>query len=132
MSQPIDEYPNPDMSTRQPADSSHSNGSFGPVLAVLAVIVVVSAVACVVGRLCSKRGHRVKEAAHHPSKVQSGGLGPKEWESRQKPNFNMKNGDIEFGLDKRMPSGKEGKKGGGKPNKSHPNPPHQHKPEVRF
>lgn len=124
----MDEYPNPEMSRQ------HSNGSFGPVFAVLAVIVVISAVACVVGRLCSKRGHRVKEAAHHP-KLQSGGLGlgPKEWESRQKPNFNMKNGDIEFGFDKsRMPSAKNG---GGKPKPHphpHPHPPHHHKPDVRF
>ncbi|KAH6826772.1 hypothetical protein C2S53_016910 [Perilla frutescens var. hirtella] len=95
MSQPMEEYPNPEMS-RQP-DSSHSNGSFGPVFAVLAVIVVISAVACVLGRLCSKRSHRAKEAAQHSSKgsKQSKGLGPKEWESRQKPSF-MK--DVYFNL----------------------------------
>lgn len=134
MSQPnIEEYPNPEI-TKQP-NSSHSNGSFGPVFAVLAVIVVISAVACVLGRLCSKRGRRVKEAAHHPNKgggKQSHGL-PKEWESKQKPSFNMRDGvDIEFGFDKRMPpSGKMPKGGGGKPNK----PPHQsggHKPDIRF
>ncbi|KAI3467534.1 hypothetical protein Pfo_024197 [Paulownia fortunei] len=119
MSQPVEVYPNPVM-TRQP-DSSHSNGSFGPVFAVLAVIVVISAVACVLGRLFSKRHHRAKEAAHHP---------PRLWESRQKPSFNMRDGDIEFGFDKRIPSGKGPKNGGGKAK-----PPHHngaHKPEVRF
>ncbi|KAK4429832.1 hypothetical protein Salat_1283900 [Sesamum alatum] len=127
-------YPDPVMTT-QP-DSSHSNGSFGPVFAVLAVIVVVSTVACVLGRLCSRRQHRGKEAAHHPPKAskqsqgQSKGLGPKEW---QKPNFNMRDGDIEFGFDKRNPSaGKGPKNGGGKGKPPHHHQNGAHKPEVRF
>lgn len=138
MSQPIDqEYPSPVM-TSEPA-SSHSNGSFGPVFAVLAVIVVVSAVACVLGRLCSKRHHRAKEAGHHPNKAKPGkqqshsGLGPKEWESRQKPSFNMRDGDIEFGFDKKTASAKGAKNGGGGGG-GKAKPPHGgHKlPEFRF
>ncbi|KAL8534178.1 hypothetical protein ACS0TY_010253 [Phlomoides rotata] len=122
MSQPVEEYPNTVM-TRQP-DTSHSGGSFGPVFAVLAVIVVISAVACVLGRLCSKRKNRAKEAAHHPDKggkqnVQ--GL-PKEW---QKASF-ARDGDIELGFGKKVPSTKgPAKSGGGKAK-----PPHQ--PEFRF
>lgn len=125
MSQPVEEYPNTVM-TRQP-DSSHSSGSFGPVFAVLAVIVVISAVACVLGRLCSKRKQRTKEAAHHPakgSKQSVQGL-PKEWESRQKPSF-MRDGDIELGFGKKAPSSKGAAKNGGGKTK----PPHQ--PEFRF
>ncbi|KAL0357922.1 UNVERIFIED_CONTAM: hypothetical protein Scaly_1477900 [Sesamum calycinum] len=130
MSQPnYDVYPNPVMTT-QP-DSSHSDGSFGPVFAVLAVIVVVSTVACVLGRLCSRRHHRGKEAAHKTPKAskQSQGLGPKEW---QKPNFNMRDGDIEFGFDKRNPSGKGPKNGGGKGKPTAIIKNGAHKPEVRF
>ncbi|KAG8366118.1 hypothetical protein BUALT_Bualt17G0042600 [Buddleja alternifolia] len=101
MSQPVEElYPNPVTQQQPDNNSSHSNGSFGPVFVVLAVIVVISAVACVLGRLCSKRHHRAKEAHQHKPKAskQSNGLGPKEWESRAKPSFNMKGGDIEFGV----------------------------------
>ncbi|KAL2233617.1 uncharacterized protein LOC105156608 [Sesamum indicum] len=136
MSQPLEAYPNPVM--RSQPTSSNSNGSFGPVFIVLAVILVVSAVACVLGRLCSRRHHRGKEVHHHHNpkannnKQSHGGLGPKEWESRQKPSFNMRDGDIEFGFDvKRMPSAKMANHGGGKGV-----PPHHngagHKPEVRF
>ncbi|KAK4423827.1 hypothetical protein Salat_1965600 [Sesamum alatum] len=137
MSQPLEAYPNPVM--RSQPTSSNSNGSFGPVFIVLAVIVVVSAVACVLGRLCSRRHHhRAKEVHHHSKKANnkqvSDGLGPKEWESRQKPSFNMRDGDIEFGFDlKRMPSAKMAGNGGGGMGK----PPHHnggagHRPEVRF
>ncbi|KAI3452722.1 hypothetical protein Pfo_009386 [Paulownia fortunei] len=116
MSQPVEVYPNP--VTRQ-QNSSHSNGSFGPVFIVLAVIVVLSAVAC----------------THHRPKAtkQSHGLGPKEWESRQKPSFDMRDGDIEFGFDKRTPSAKVANNGGGKGKPPHHNGGHRpegHRPEV--
>ncbi|GFP88037.1 hypothetical protein PHJA_000947400 [Phtheirospermum japonicum] len=130
MSQPLDQvYQNPVM-TRQP-NSSHSNGSFGPVFIVLAVIIVVSAVACVLGRLCSKRHHRAKEGSHKPPKAskQSQGLGPKEWESRQKPSYNMRDGDIEFGFEKK--SSKGAKNGGGNSKPMHYNGAHR-PDQVRF
>ncbi|KAL1550835.1 hypothetical protein AAHA92_18750 [Salvia divinorum] len=133
MSQPIDAYPNPEMTDQ--ASPSRSNGSFGPVFAVLAVIVVISAVACVLGRLCSKRSHHTKKkkkAEHgHPPKA-SKGL-PKEWESKQKPNF-----DIEIGFDKRMPPKNGGGKpqpyqnGGGKPKPPHQNGGHNKPVDIRF
>ncbi|GER54824.1 hypothetical protein STAS_32457 [Striga asiatica] len=131
MSQPLDQvYQNPMMTSRP--ESSHSNGSFGPVFVVLAVIVVISAVACVLGRFCSKRHNRAMDGTHKQSKPskQSHGLGPKEWESRQKPSFNMRDGDIEFGFEKKIHSGKGAKNGG----KSH-KPTHfngAHGPEIKF
>ncbi|KAL9149590.1 hypothetical protein ABFS82_12G117700 [Erythranthe guttata] len=146
MSQPVEEFPNPNPSqvtTEQQPDSSLSDGSFGPVFAVLAVIVVISAVACVLGRLCSRRRNRAKEAAHHHSdkgsKKKSNGLGPKEWEPRQKqPSFNMRDGDIEFGFDKKTtPSAKGAKNGNGGGGGGKAKPPQHnnggHKqPEFRF
>ncbi|CAA0833707.1 Unknown protein [Striga hermonthica] len=133
MSQPLDQvYQNPVM-TRQP-ESSHSNGSFGPVFVVLAVIVVISAVACVLGRFCSKRHNRAKEGAHKhskPSKQSQAGLGPKEWESRKKPSFNMRDGDIEFGFEKKIHSGKGAKNGGKSHKPTHYNGAH-HGPEIKF
>ncbi|PIN04450.1 hypothetical protein CDL12_23016 [Handroanthus impetiginosus] len=140
MSQPEQEvYPTNPVMTTQP-ESSHSDGSFGPVFAVLAVIVVISAVACVLGRLCSRRHHRAKEAPRPPKAANKqshgggggGGLGPKEWESRQKPNFNMRDGDIEFGFDMKMNPAKGGKNGGGKGNKQSSHHNGARKPDVRF
>ncbi|XP_051122542.1 uncharacterized protein LOC127245599 [Andrographis paniculata] len=157
MSQTVEEFPNGNVIAVQPppeygAPPSHSNGgSFGPVFAVLAVIVVVSAVACVLGRLCTRRGRRGKEskkaAKVAAGKSGGGGLGPKEWEARQKPSFNMNDGgDIEFGFDFKKKNnnnnnnnknnnsaGKGGKSGAGKAAK--PMPPQYnggHNPEVRF
>ncbi|PIN25111.1 hypothetical protein CDL12_02149 [Handroanthus impetiginosus] len=133
-------YPNPVI--RQPS-SPHSNGSFGPVFIVLAIIVVVSGVACVLGRLCSRRSHHSKEVHHHPKADKESRLGPKEWESTRKQGLNMRDGDIEFGFDhKRMPSGyKVGNNGGGNGKSPHGHngngkSPHGHnggqRPEVRF
>ncbi|KAL3631006.1 hypothetical protein CASFOL_023990 [Castilleja foliolosa] len=131
-SQPLDQvYQNPVM-TRQP-NPPRSNGSFGPVFIVLAVIIVVSAVACVLGRMCSKRHNKAKEGSHKPSKAgkQSQGLGPKEWESRQKPSYNMRDGDIEFGFDKKV-SSKGAKNGGGNNSKpTHYNGAHR-PDQVRY
>ncbi|KAL7149115.1 hypothetical protein ABFS83_05G017700 [Erythranthe nasuta] len=136
MSQPIEVYPNP--VTKQPTNSPHTSGSFGPVFIVLAVIFVISAVACVLGRLCSRRRHRAKEAAHHHHHHQKaakqshggGGLGPKEWESRQNPNLNMRDhGDVELGFDKKFKFPSAAKLGG------NGRPPHHNggrMPEVRF
>ncbi|KAJ7943648.1 putative Transmembrane protein [Quillaja saponaria] len=80
-------YPNP--VTRQ-EPSHHSDGSFGAVFIVLAVIVVISAIACFLGRLCNKRSH---SHTQKPSKQKNQTSRPKE-------------GDVEFGLDKRFPTGK--------------------------
>ncbi|CAA2958231.1 Hypothetical predicted protein [Olea europaea subsp. europaea] len=103
MSQPVDQvYPN--TYTKQP--SSNSNGSFGPVFIVLAAVIAISAIACVFGRLCNRKHHRGNKE-HHRGKAKPGrghDLGPKEWESRQKPSF--KDEDIEFGFDKRIPTAK--------------------------
>ncbi|KAI3452735.1 hypothetical protein Pfo_009399 [Paulownia fortunei] len=118
MSQPVEVYPNP--VTRQ-QNSSHSNGSFGP--------------------FSYRRHHHAKETHHRPKATkQSHGLGPKEWESRQKPSFDMRDGDIEFGFDKRTPSAKVANNGGGKGKPPHHNGGHRpeghrpevHRPEVRF
>ncbi|KAL2547005.1 hypothetical protein Fot_16238 [Forsythia ovata] len=115
MSQPIEAYPN----TVARQSSSNPNGSFGPVFVVLAIIFVLSAVACVLGRLCSRRHHRVVKEHHRVAKEHQQAkakqshhpLGPKEWESRQKPSFNMRDGDIEFGFDKKIPTPKMGTNG---------------------
>ncbi|KAL7171495.1 hypothetical protein ACSBR2_036200 [Camellia fascicularis] len=99
--QPVMVYPNP--VTNQP--SSHSKESFGAVFIVLAVIVVVSAIACFLGRFCSKRYHRAAKPkqSHMVAK-------PKEREQgrqQQGHNFHGRDGDIEFGFDKGIPSGKQ-------------------------
>lgn len=104
MSQPVEVYPN---SVPQKS-SSHSNGSFGSVFIVLAVIVVISAIACFLGRLCNRRynNHQAKAAK------QSNEIRPKEREGqgkqkqKQKQNFQSREGDIEFGFDRRIPTAK--------------------------
>ncbi|CAI9779353.1 unnamed protein product [Fraxinus pennsylvanica] len=110
MSQPVDRV-YPDTYTKQP--SSNSNGSFGPVFIVLAGVLVISAIACVFGQLCNRKHHRGNKEHHRGKEEHHRGkakpargqdLGPKEWESRQKPSF--KDEDIEFGFDKRIPTAK--------------------------
>ncbi|EYU31254.1 hypothetical protein MIMGU_mgv1a0164901mg, partial [Erythranthe guttata] len=92
MSQPVEEFPNPNPSqvtTEQQPDSSLSDGSFGPVFAVLAVIVVISAVACVLGRLCSRRRNRAKEGGAPP--LRQGQLGEEQWVGALKSGSRGKN-----------------------------------------
>jgi len=86
--QPVQVYP-----TNQPPSSHHSNGSFGTVFIVLAIILVISVVACFLGRLCNKRYNRHSSSQRPPKqhRPQIHDLRPRE------------EGDIEFGVDKRMP-----------------------------
>lgn len=136
---PYDVYPYNPVIKSQP-DSSHSNGSYGTVFIVLAVIATVSIVACVLGRLCSRRSHRNKEAHHHqhhqvhhhpPPKSNANELGPKEWEAKEKPRIALRErADVEFGFDKRFPPARVATHGGGMAE-----PPHfggGRRPEVRF
>lgn len=109
--QPVLVYPN-NGNKPPPSSYHHSNGSFGSVFIVLAVIVVISAIACFLGRLCNRdRPHKSKpnkqskhkgnskshpKEGHHGDHVESGNQ-----------HFRPKDGaDIEFGFDKRIPSGK--------------------------
>ncbi|XP_014523604.1 uncharacterized protein LOC106779906 [Vigna radiata var. radiata] len=89
--QPVQVYP-----TNQPPSSHHSNGSFGAVFIVLAIILVISVVACVLGRLCNKRynSHSSSNSSQRPPKQHR----PQIHDLRPRDE-----GDIEFGVDKRMP-----------------------------
>ncbi|XP_024991081.1 uncharacterized protein LOC112525265 [Cynara cardunculus var. scolymus] len=104
------------VSETNPPAHRQSDGSFGAVFIVLAVIVVISAVACFLGRLCSKRHSKFK-----PSK-QGGHANrpPKEKDMKHNRNaFQTKDGDIEFGFDKRFSSAKvaaNGEPAMGRPN----------------
>ncbi|KAI3816797.1 hypothetical protein L1987_16502 [Smallanthus sonchifolius] len=87
------------VSETNPPSHRQPDGSFGSVFIVLAVIVVISAVACFLGRLCNKRHNKLKPSKHtRPAK-----------EKDMKPSrnaFQTKDGDIEFGFDKRFSSAK--------------------------
>ncbi|RAL52184.1 hypothetical protein DM860_017321 [Cuscuta australis] len=86
-------------------NNSVASGSFRSVFVVLAIVVAISAIACLFGRICNGRKKREK-GAKEPKKGKDEHrkvtpIGPKEWESRQKPSF--RDGEIEFGFDnKRM------------------------------
>lgn len=78
---------------------------------------VVSAIACFLGRLCSKRHNKFKPSKHGQGQGQGQGQGhgsrpPKEKDIMMKHNnrsnnaFQTKDGDIEFGFDKRFSSAK--------------------------
>lgn len=110
--QPVQVYPNnPNNFPNQPnnipmtqSSSSHnsSNGSFVSVFVVLAIVFVISVIACVVGRLCSKKsnGPKVKKSQGHPQKQ-------KEGKQNKHNEFHNKRGrDIEFGFDKKIASSK--------------------------
>lgn len=87
--QPVQVYP-----TNQPPSPHHSNGSFGAVFIVLAIILVISVIACFLGRLCNKRYSNQSNNNHRPPKQhrpQIHNLHPRD------------EGDIESGVDKRMP-----------------------------
>ncbi|KAK1376560.1 Transmembrane protein [Heracleum sosnowskyi] len=100
MSQPFEVYPavypTPNTPT-PPAAAHHSNGSFGTVFVVLAVIVLISAIACCLGRLCSKRRDHAK------GKQSQATLHSKEKDAKKN---NGSYGDLEFGFDKRLSSSK--------------------------
>lgn len=49
-----------------------SKGSFGPVFVVLAAIIVLSVVACVIGRLCTRRVSRSEAKHRHRSQAARG------------------------------------------------------------
>lgn len=110
--QPVQVYPNnPNNLPNQPnnipmtqSSSSHnSNGSFVSVFVVLAIVFVISVIACVVGRLCSKKsnGPKVKKGHGQPQKQ-------KEGKQNKHNEFHNKRGggDIEFGFDKKIASSK--------------------------
>nr|XP_009628743.1 uncharacterized protein LOC104119047 [Nicotiana tomentosiformis] len=110
--QPVQVYPNnpnnfPNQANNIPtqssssSSSSHSNGSFVSVFVVLAIVLVISLIACVVGRLCSKKSHgpKVKKSNGHPQKQKEGKQKHNEFHQRGQ-------GDIEFGFDKRIASSK--------------------------
>ncbi|KAK7317617.1 hypothetical protein RJT34_02007 [Clitoria ternatea] len=89
--QPAQVYPTP--VTNQP-QLHHSHGSFGAVFIVLAIILVISLVACFLGRLCNRRyNNRHSHSSQRPPKQQR----------QQIHNFHPTEGDIEFGVDKRVP-----------------------------
>ncbi|KAK1425867.1 hypothetical protein QVD17_21229 [Tagetes erecta] len=82
-----------------PPTSGSSNGSYGPVFIVLAIMITVSAFACFLGRLCNK-GEKVTRPSVQP-------LPKKEKDAKNNTNVvQTKDGDIEFGYDKRFASAK--------------------------
>ncbi|KAL3501184.1 hypothetical protein ACH5RR_035633 [Cinchona calisaya] len=132
MSQTLDVYPSPNIPTQT---SSHSKGSFAPVLIVLAVIFVLVIISLVLGRICNRRYHNSKVAER------SHGRGSHKKAKKAKQNDMLHHQsagegdidiDIEFGFDKRFASSKVAAnvdhfKG---PSKM---PPHgEHKGPVRF
>ncbi|KAK7361867.1 hypothetical protein VNO77_03956 [Canavalia gladiata] len=89
--QPVQVYPA--TVTNEAPNSHHSNGSFGAVFIVLAIILVISVVACFLGRLCNRRynnnqGHSQRPPKQHRPQIH---------------NLHPREGDIEFGVDKRIP-----------------------------
>ncbi|XP_059308492.1 uncharacterized protein LOC132059750 [Lycium ferocissimum] len=98
--QPVQGFPNnPNNMPVQPKDtpisqsSSHSNGSFGTVFIILAVVLVISVLACLIGRICNKRSQ-----GHHQ---------PKHRETKHSHDIHPREGhDIEYGIDKRIPTSK--------------------------
>lgn len=98
--------------TNPPTHRQSDGGSFGAVFIVLAVIVVVSAIACFLGRMCNKRHNKSKPSKHNRR--------PKEKDMKPNRNaFQTKDGDIEFGFDKRFSSAKVA--ANGEPNMGRPN-----------
>ncbi|KAK1415734.1 hypothetical protein QVD17_31519 [Tagetes erecta] len=100
------------VSETSPPSHSQSDGSFRAVFIVLGVIVAVSAIACFLGRMCSKR--------YNKSKPYKRGRRTKERDMNPNRNaFETKDGDIEFGYDKRFSSAKVA--ANGEPNMAEPN-----------
>lgn len=92
--EPVVVYPNSVSSQAPPtiSQSHHSGGSFATVFIVLAVIVVISAIACFLGRLCSRRMVGRTKPASKPNHN----------------NFCRPKGqrDMELGFDERIPTAK--------------------------
>lgn len=99
-SQPADVYPSPNIPTQS---SSHSNGSFGPVLIVLGVILVLLLISIVLGRICNRRYHSSKGER---SRGHSSHKKAKTAKPNGKFHHQAGGGDIEFGFDKRFASAK--------------------------
>ncbi|CAH8386913.1 unnamed protein product [Eruca vesicaria subsp. sativa] len=106
MQQPVVVYPNayttenayPSTSSSPASYTSVSSGSFGTVFIVVAVILVLSVVACIFGRLCSrkirgsKQQHSKQPRREKESSTKSHEIRPVEFEPRER-------GDLEFGVD---------------------------------
>ncbi|PNX78293.1 hypothetical protein L195_g034270 [Trifolium pratense] len=95
--QPVQVYPK--TGTNQPPPH-HSNGNFGTVFIVLAIILVISVVACLLGRLCNRRNYNNNQSRQHNS-LQRRPAKPNR--QQQIHDFETREGDIELGVDKRMP-----------------------------
>lgn len=105
------------VSETNPPTQHKSDGSFGSVFIVLAVIVVISAVACFLGRMCNKKHNKSKPSKHAKP--------PKEKDLKHNRNaFQTKDGDIEFGFDKKFSSAKVA--ANGEPNFGRPNSFREH------
>lgn len=95
--QPAQVYPT-NVTNQPPNNSHHSNGNFGTVFIVLAIILVISVVGCLLGRLCNRRNKNNNNEFRNnfrPARPQN--------RQQQIHNFHPREGDIEFGVDKRMP-----------------------------
>ncbi|KAF5793566.1 hypothetical protein HanXRQr2_Chr08g0317851 [Helianthus annuus] len=110
----------PVSSETSPPSHPQTDGSFGAVFIVLAVIVAISTIACFLGRLCNKRYNNSK-----PSK-RSRHIQEKDMKPSRNA-FQTKDGDIEFGYDKRFSSAKVANNGEPimGPNMGQPNSPHE-------
>ncbi|CAJ2636459.1 unnamed protein product [Trifolium pratense] len=98
--QPVQVYPK--TVTNQPSPH-HSNGSFGTVFIVLAIILVISVVACFLGRLCNRRYNKNNDnnQSRQHNSLQRRPANPNR--QQQIHDFETREEDIEFGVDKRMP-----------------------------
>ncbi|AES96182.1 hypothetical protein MtrunA17_Chr5g0413501 [Medicago truncatula] len=96
--QPVQVYPTTVTYQYAPPEPDHhsSNGSFGSVFVVLAIIIVISAVACCLGRFCSRRGNG-KSHSQKPVKHQK---------QQNHQHSRPKEVDIEFGFDKKIAASK--------------------------
>ncbi|XP_057417711.1 uncharacterized protein LOC130711937 [Lotus japonicus] len=95
--QPVQVYPDPVTNQQSPPSHHHSNGSFGTVFIVLAIILVISTVACFLGRLCNRRYNNNDRGNHNSRPVKP------QRNQQQIHNFHPREGDIEFGVDRRIP-----------------------------
>ncbi|KAL8218920.1 hypothetical protein R6Q57_022293 [Mikania cordata] len=98
-----------------PPSHRQSDGSFGAVFIVLGVIVVVSVIACFLGCLFKKRYNKSKPS-NHGRHTKGRYMEPK------RNAFQTKDGDTEFGFDKRFSSAKVA--ANGEPNMSPNMGPH--------